>query len=222
MGKPNRAPVGGVSPAPTPVEAVIFDIGGVLELTPPTGWQDRWAARLELDRAELDRRLEPAALAGSTGAMSLRQVEQAIASALGLGPAALEELMDDLWSEYLGTLNEPLADYFTALRPRYRTGILSNSFVGARERERERYGFEDICDTIVYSHEEGVLKPDPRAYRIACDRLGVKPPYAVLLDDVEGHVEAARAAGMQAIVFTATRQAIEELDQLLAAAVPPV
>lgn len=31
-----------------PIEAVIFDIGGVLEVTPPTGWLERWASRLGL------------------------------------------------------------------------------------------------------------------------------------------------------------------------------
>ncbi|MEX2626162.1 MAG: hypothetical protein WD225_04725, partial [Ilumatobacteraceae bacterium] len=48
--------------------------------------------------------------------------------------------MDDLWAEYLGTPNTELIDYFTGLGGRVRTGILSNSFVGAREREQERYG----------------------------------------------------------------------------------
>jgi hypothetical protein len=36
-----------------------------------------------------------------------------------------------------------------------------NSFVGAREREQALYGFKDMCDVIVYSHEVGWLKPDP-------------------------------------------------------------
>jgi hypothetical protein len=29
------------------IGAVVFDIGGVLELTPPSGWQQRWARELE-------------------------------------------------------------------------------------------------------------------------------------------------------------------------------
>ena len=44
--------------------------------------------------------------------------------------------MADLWREYLGTANTELIEYARRLRPRYRTGILSNSFVGAREREQ--------------------------------------------------------------------------------------
>jgi HAD superfamily hydrolase (TIGR01509 family) len=171
------------------IEAVIFDIGGVLEITPPTGWQERWAGTLGLSPPRLEEHLAPIFRAGATGGMSLPEVEQSIAGALGLKTAALSQFMGDLWTEYLGTLNEPLASYFERLRPRYRTGILSNSFVGAREREQERYGFADICDGLVYSHEEGLLKPDPRFYLIACDRLGVLPENAVFLDDVEVCVE---------------------------------
>ncbi len=58
-----------------------------------------------------------------------------------------------------------MASYFAALRPRYRTAILSDSFVGARKREQRAYGFADMCDKVAYSHEEGVGKPDPASMR---------------------------------------------------------
>jgi epoxide hydrolase-like predicted phosphatase len=197
------------------IEAVVFDVGGVLEVTPPTGWQDRWAAELAVSASDLEARLGPIFLAGATGTMPLERVEQAIGAALNLGEEALARFMADLWTEYLGSLNERLASYFAGLRPRYRTGILSNSFVGAREREQELYGFGDLCDAIVYSHEEGVMKPDAHFYRIVCERLGTPPERCVLLDDVQACVDGARAVGMQAIKFETNDQAIYELDQLL-------
>ena len=76
---------------------------------------------------------------------------------------------------------------------------------------------EDICDLIVYSHEEGYLKPDPQTYRIACDRLDLAPESAVLLDDVEANIAGARAFGMNAIIFRFRNdaQAISDLEALL-------
>jgi hypothetical protein len=50
------------------IEAVVFDIGGVLERTPRTGWEDRWSARLGLSRAEFEARMAPIGGAGSLGA----------------------------------------------------------------------------------------------------------------------------------------------------------
>jgi putative hydrolase of the HAD superfamily len=197
---------------PVGFAAVIFDIGGVLEITPPTGWEHTWAHRLALTPAQLLGRLEPIWSQGQLGTLSLPDVEPQIARALDLDQALLRALMDDLWAEYLGTLNERLATCFAALRPRYRTAILSNSFVGAREQEQTTYGFEDMCDLVVYSHEEGLKKPDPRFYEIPCQRLGVAPREAIFLDDTPACVAGAQHVGMTAITFLDTDQAIAELD----------
>jgi hypothetical protein len=51
---------------------------------------------------------------------------------------------------------------------------VSNSFVGARDRE-QAYGFEGLVNEIIYSHETGLLKPDPRIFAMICERLEVVP-----------------------------------------------
>jgi hypothetical protein len=122
------------------VEAVIFDIGGVLEITPPTGWEQRWARRVALTPAQLTERLEPIWSQGELGTLGLLDVEHQTAGALGLDQRGLRAFMDDLWAEYLGALNERLAGYFRALRPSYRTAILSNSFVGRASASRPPTG----------------------------------------------------------------------------------
>ena len=117
--------------------------------------------------------------------------------------------------ELVGTLNHDLATFFADLRPRYRTGILSNSFVGAREREQALYGFEDVCDVIVYSDEVGWLKPDPRIYHAVCEQLRCAPEEAVLVDDVPANIDGARAVGMHGVLFTDTAQTIADLKSLM-------
>jgi epoxide hydrolase-like predicted phosphatase len=198
-----------------PIRAVVFDIGGVLEVNPRTGWPARWAHRLGLEVETFEARLEAIWAPGSTGAMTLPEIEQRTAEAFGLSQAALSALMEDAWTEYVGTLNEELSDWFAGLRPRYRTGILSNSFVGAREREQALYGFEDVSDVLVYSHEVGWMKPDPRIYHAVCEQLGVTPEEAILLDDLPANVDAARAVGMRAITYLDAGQAISELSAQL-------
>jgi putative hydrolase of the HAD superfamily len=198
------------------LRAVLLDIGGVLEITPPTGWVQRWAAELGLAPGELGRRLEDLSRAGSIGTISEDEYARGVAERLALGPAELDRFLGDLWEDYLGTANRELIDWFAALRPRHRTGIVSNSFVGAREREQARYGFGDLTDTIAYSHEVGVSKPDPAIYLEACRRLDVRPEEAVFLDDVEAAVEGARAVGMTGVLFHDNAQAIAEIEALLA------
>ncbi len=197
------------------IRAVVFDIGGVLEITPGLGLTRVWETRLGLAAGELDRRLSDVWAAGSIGAITLDDVHRAVRDRLGLDEWQLAAFMTGLWREYLGTANTELIEYARQLRPRYRTGIVSNSFVGAREREQAAYGFEDLVDQVVYSHEAGMSKPDPRLYALVCARLGVRPEETVFLDDADQHVAGARQAGLHAVCYRDNNQAIEEIDKLL-------
>lgn len=199
------------------IRAVVFDIGGVLEFTPRTGWQRKWEAALGLKTGETDERLMSVWKGGSIGTISEEEVEKCIGEVLGLDRTQVVAFMADLWEEYVGTLNAELAAYFANLRPRYKTAILSNSFVGAREKEQERYGFGDMCDLIVYSHEVGLRKPDRAIYELLCERLGVQPEEVIFLDDVGEAVDAAREIGIHAILFKATAQAIADIEACLEA-----
>jgi epoxide hydrolase-like predicted phosphatase len=196
---------------------MIFDIGDVLEVNPRTGWPERWADRLRIDVDEFERRLDGIWSPGTTGEVTLAEIEKQTADLLGLDQASLTAMMDDVWAEYVGSLNGELAAYFASLRPRYKTAILSNSLVGAREREQQAHRFHEMCDVIVYSHEVGLRKPDARIYHLVCDLLDVAPEEAVLLDDVQGNVDGAQAVGMRGITFANNAQAIADLETHLTA-----
>jgi epoxide hydrolase-like predicted phosphatase len=198
-----------------PIKAVVFDIGGVLEITQPGLLARTWEPILGLGPGDLGSQLAEVAAAGAVGAISEQQASQRIAEILGLDAGQLRAFLADLWTEYLGVLNTDLTAYFASLRPRYRTGIISNSFVGARHREQQRYGFGDLTDLIVYSHEAGMSKPDPRIYELACDGLGVPAADVVFLDDVPENVAAARLSRMQAVLFQDTGQAIADIQARL-------
>jgi epoxide hydrolase-like predicted phosphatase len=197
------------------IRAVVFDIGGVLEITPDLGVDRRWETRLGLPAGKIDARLRDVWQGGSIGTITLDDVHEALRDRLGLDDQMLAQFMADLWREYVGTANAELIEYARRLRPRYRTGIVSNSFVGAREREQAAYGFEDLVEEIVYSHEVGFSKPDPRIYALICTRLNVPPEEMVFLDDVEACVAGARDAGIHAVRYQDNAQAIAEIEKAL-------
>ncbi len=203
-----------------PVKAVIFDIGGVLERVADPGVElgAKWRERLGLDqqaffdamdRADPGRRAE-------TGAMSEDEYRTACANALGLSPAQADEFMADMWDWYCGELDEELMAFAASLRPRLRTAIISNSADGARREEIARYAFDTVFDPIIYSHEVGLAKPDPAIFELTCARMGLAHAQAVFVDDVPGHVAAARALGMHAIVHVSTTQTIAAVDAAIA------
>jgi epoxide hydrolase-like predicted phosphatase len=197
------------------IKAVVFDIGGVLEITPSTGWSIKWERQLGLNEGQLANTLGEVWQAGNIGAISLTQVHLQISERLGIDHSNVEAMMEDSWQEYLGSLNQDLYSYFRNLRPKFQTAILSNSFVGAREKEQAKYGFEDSCDFIVYSHEVGMSKPDPRIYALTCERLNCEPHEVIFLDDVLENIEAANSFEMRGILFQTTKQAIADIDALI-------
>ncbi|WHM40486.1 HAD family phosphatase [Streptomyces sp. BPTC-684] len=195
---------------------VILDIGGVLEITPDTGWVPRWEERLGLPPGTVEERLEDVWQAGSIGAIAEREVHEQVARRLRLDAPSTAAFMGDLWAEYLGTPNEELIAYVRTLRRRCRLGILSNSFVGARERETELYRFDELVEQIVYSHEIGVSKPDPQSFAVTCARLGVRPQDCLFIDDFAPNIEAAQEAGMHGHLFEDNARATARIETHLA------
>ncbi len=198
--------------------AIILDIGGVLEITPDPqmmGLIKRWNERLHFKPGELAERLESMGDSGTLGACTEEEWLRDLRTVTGLDQAQCDEFMTDFWIEYLGELNLELVEFIATLRPRYKIAFLSNSFLGAREREQERYHFQEMTDLIIYSHEVGLAKPDQRIYQLTCERLGLPPYETLFLDDFEPNITAAREYGMQAILFRDTSQAIKQVRTLL-------
>src|SRR6187549_1387265 len=97
------------------IRAIVFDIGGVLEFTPKIGMIEKWEKIFQLQAGELDKRLYEVWKGGSIGTITEGQVHQRIGEILGIDAAQVKAFMDDTWTEYLGTLNVELAEYFRAL-----------------------------------------------------------------------------------------------------------
>jgi putative hydrolase of the HAD superfamily len=198
------------------IRAVVLDVGSVLEVID----DDVFPAPFEHRHG-----LAPGAVPGvadwpgdaGIGEMTEAEVRAHWRQGLALTDEQADELMRDYWTWYRGTLDQPLFDWFAGLRGRVLTGILSNSGPGAREAER-CWGFEDITDDIVYSHEVGLRKPDPAVYALAAERLGVESHEALLLDDVVANVDGARRVGWQAVLHVDTATSIREIEAVIASA----
>ncbi len=73
-----------------------------------------------------------------------------------------------------------------------------------------------LFDVIIESSKEGIRKPDPRIYALACERVGVAPQAMVYLDDLGINLKPARDLGMTTIKVVSEQQAIDDLSRILA------
>lgn len=65
------------------IRAVVFDIDGVLEITPDLGVDRRWETRLGLPAGEIGARLRDVWEGGSVGTITLDDVYEALKDRLG-------------------------------------------------------------------------------------------------------------------------------------------
>ena len=88
-----------------------------------------------------------------------------------------------------------------------RTALLSNA-------EGGEHAYGDLFDTAVLAGEAGVRKPQPGAYLLVAQRLGVAPEQCVLVDDLAVNVRGAAAAGMTGVLHTTVAATLAELAVL--------
>ena len=93
----------------------------------------------------------------------------------------------------------------------YRLYGLTNWAADTFALVRHTYHVFDLLDGIVVSGEEKVAKPDPRIFRILLERYHITPSDAVFIDDNKPNTDAARALGLQTILFQSAEQLRESL-----------
>ncbi|HEY5135960.1 MAG TPA: HAD-IA family hydrolase [Candidatus Nanopelagicales bacterium] len=128
-------------------------------------------------------------------------------AALTGAEAGVRGLMDVLFAGAEDELVRPEARDIVALAKRagLTVAVLTNDMRAFHGDEWvERMSILREIDLVVDGSVEHVLKPDPRIYRLAVERLGVDAEDCLFVDDQQGNVEGALAVGMSARWFDVT------------------
>jgi epoxide hydrolase-like predicted phosphatase len=197
------------------IKAVIFDLGGVLMRTVDPAPRQQLAECLGKSLNELYHLVfsSDSAYQATLGKISAREHWEAVRTSLGLTQDEFSAVVEQFWAG--DRLDYDLIDYLRALRPRYKTALLSNAWDDLRYFIEAEWKIADAFDEIIISAEVGLAKPDRRIFQLALDRLGVSAPQAVFVDDFPENVEAAQSLGLHALRFRTPQQTRLELGFLL-------
>jgi HAD superfamily hydrolase (TIGR01509 family) len=128
-----------------------------------------------------------------------RELYLAVLTGSGVGnPEFLYDRMrtPDSWHPYPDTV-EALK---TVARSGVPVAVISNIAWDIRPVFHQA-GVADLVDEFVLSYLEGAIKPDPRLFTVACERIGVPPEQALMIgDSKEADGGAARIGCAVAIV----------------------
>ena len=197
------------------IQAVYFDLGGVIVRTEYQAPRQHLAERLGLDYEDLINLVfeSETARQASIGQISEDEHWAVVIRKLHLPESETQTIRDEFFAGDITDLG--LLDFMRSLRKHYKVGLISNAWSGLRPWIVSKK-FEDVFDAMIISAEVGVAKPDARIYQIALEKLGVSASESVFVDDFQVNVAGAHAFGMQAVHFIQAEQALQELKQLLA------
>jgi epoxide hydrolase-like predicted phosphatase len=200
---------------PTKIQAIIWDMGGVLVRTNDWSPRHKWEDRLGLERMELTNMVFFSEVAdqASIGQAEADDIWRWVGKELALSEEDLQQLRQDYWSG--DAVDYELIDVIRSHRGPYKTAMLSNAWPNLRPAIENEWKFEDAFDLMVISAEVGLVKPDAGIYHHTLNALQVEPSVSVFIDDFIENVDGARSVGMHAIHFQDPSQTLAELNQLL-------
>jgi putative hydrolase of the HAD superfamily len=197
----------------------MFDLGGVV-LDSPLQVFRQYEAELGLRRGWLSHMITGAGESGAWARLERGELAMnaffaafdAEAAAHGVGIRAIDLM------ERVDLLCQPRESVLRAIRSIRRAGLataaLTNNWF-SDDQHRKMVLLRPEFDIFIESAREGLRKPDPRIYQLACQRLGLAPSEVVFLDDIGENLKPARRLGMTTIKVVDPAVALAELEAIL-------
>ena len=197
------------------MDAVLFDLGKVLLDWSPRYYYERYFPG---DEAGLARFLGEVVASEWILEMDRgRPMAEAIAARQQLYPEHAELIAQwrEGWPEMLrGEIAGTVAVLDELASRGRRLYALTNFSHETWPVARARFEFLGRFEDVVVSGEVGMVKPDPRIYRLAIERCRLDAARTVFVDDLPANVEAARAEGLRGVHFSTPERLREELVKL--------
>ncbi len=199
------------------IEAIIFDFGRVISAQKPMSLFWGYEEELGLKSGTINPIMFGSQAWQDTlvGRKTANEFWHAIGSQLNLHtPEAIDEFRHRYHADE--AINADVLSLIRRLRlqGRYKLAVLSNAPPNLSQWLAD-WEILDLFDVVFCSGDEGVVKPDPAAFEITLERLGVAPEKAVFIDDTLGHVKAAQSLGIHGLLFTTAEVLVGQLDDLL-------
>ncbi len=196
------------------IDAVVFDVGGVL-----LDWDPRHLYRkLFDDDASMNRFLEEICTLdwhadhdrGTPAAQSCAQLAASHPEHAELIWAWTRRSEEMVAGPIAGTV-EILRELKARGTPCY---ALTNMEAETYPRRRRRFEFMGWFDGTVVSAYEGTAKPDLAIFRRLLDRFALTASKTVMIDDSQTNLEAAHRLGIRTVLFESVDQLRHELEEL--------
>ncbi len=206
------------------IKAIVFDIGGVLQLGKYSKKTIRGHRELgvhryvtEKLRISLDQyfdSIDTPYAKSIEGTIKEKDALNQIAKNLKISIKKLRKLFHNAYKKNF-TYNRELANYAIKLRKKgYVIAILSDQWHLSKPEFLTKTMVKHF-DPILISCDVGVRKPNPKFYKILLKKLKLPSKQVVFIDNQEWNIKPAKKLKEKTILFKNNKQTIRELEKLL-------
>ncbi len=200
--------------AQQPIQAIIFDLGGVL-----LDWDPRHLYRRYFDAPdEMEAFLKEVDFAKWNALQDAgRPFAEGVAELSKRFPHRTELIRayHQQWEQSVaGPIDGSVRILEELKRAGYPVFALSNWSSETFPIAQRRYDFLRLFDDILISGDVRLIKPDPRIFALMQERTGCAAPRSVLIDDSPANVAAAEQAGFRSVLFRGPEELEREFVSL--------
>ncbi|MCC3650608.1 HAD family phosphatase [Streptomyces sp. S07_1.15] len=196
--------------------AVLVDFGGVITSSVLQAFTDFGASlggdpRLPLDLLGRDQPSRALLADHECGRIDAEAFERGFAERLRAHGAAVQaEGLTARMQAGMSIDQEVLALLGDLRSAGYPVALVSNSFGNGTY---DGVDLAAVADAVVISSEVGIRKPSRRIYAIACERLGIAPEEAVMIDDLRQNLDGAARIGIGGVLHTGAADTRRQLAE---------
>lgn len=191
------------------IKNIIFDFGGVVLNLDEQRTYNAMAEILECRQIELMPKLNTNEVFHDLECGRI-EPEKFIDFVKSIAPKPITtKQITDAWNAMLLDFPIEHVDLLIQLQSKYRTFLLSNTnaiheeaFVAGIKNQGILYTLQDMFETVWYSHELGLRKPNHDIFEAVMKQANLKPEETLFLDDRLDNITAAKELGIHTQLVT--------------------
>lgn len=205
------------------IKAVIFDVGGVLQLGGKTrytrkdihvsGVHETIAKKLKISIDQYFDSIDSAYTKSMEGQISKAELLNTISKNLGISKKKLEKIYYSLYKKKYKK-NKGLYKIAKKLKKnKYKIAILSDQWHLSKPAHIPNEDYK-LFDKLIVSCDVGLRKPNREIYELTLKKLNLTPKEVIFVDNQSWNIIPANKLGMKTILFTDNKNTKIQLKKL--------
>ena len=118
-----------------------------------------------------------------------------------------------------GELRPKMVELLKLCKEQYKVACITNNVKAGRgpgmssddDKASKVSRVMELFDGVIESSVEGIRKPNPEIYKLACQRISVEPEKCLFIDDLGINLKPAKELGMKTIKVLSEAQALKDI-----------